>query len=176
MRCTTLKIGETTAIVCSRPPRARMCRFCHERLATKLCDHVVARADLAPGGNIRTCDAPICEPCSISGGGNIDYCPLHAATHGLRALPPHPAEPRWPHRSHVDLVKAGYTLVHDRQLCRYPECAHPILIYLTPNKRKMPIDADTYRPHWVTCENAKAEQRQKFIERREAAAKQGNLF
>lgn len=60
--------GATMFIKCGRAPR-RICKFCRRNYATLLCD--------APIGNGKTCDAPICPTCAISGGPDTDYCPDH---------------------------------------------------------------------------------------------------
>jgi hypothetical protein len=69
MPCEHVKLGDTWAIVCSGGKKPNWCQFCHERPATKLCDH-----ERAPG---ITCDASICDVCATSGGKDIDYCPQH---------------------------------------------------------------------------------------------------
>jgi len=64
------KNGPVTAIVCShRRGQYKLCRFCSNRLYTRLCDFVVARK--------KTCDAPMCDACATSVGPDLDYCPTH---------------------------------------------------------------------------------------------------
>ena len=69
MPCEHVKFGDTFAIVCGGGKRPRWCQFCHERPASKLCDHKLESG--------KTCDASICEVFATSGGKDIDYCPRH---------------------------------------------------------------------------------------------------
>jgi protein-arginine kinase activator protein McsA len=69
MACEYVKFGNSFAICCSRNKKPQWCEFCHERPATKLCDHKLE--------NGKTCDASICDHCTTNGGKDIDYCPRH---------------------------------------------------------------------------------------------------
>jgi len=77
--------GGNRAIICGT--KAKVCRFCRKRFAKFLCDWKI------PGGNGKTCDAPMCRSCAINVGPEKDLCPPHAkAWHAWkRAHPEHPA-------------------------------------------------------------------------------------
>ena len=68
MTCSTVKIGNTVAIVCTRGQRRRRCAC--GRLATKLCDFPRGRG---------TCSKPLCEACAVAVGPDRDHCPDHGA-------------------------------------------------------------------------------------------------
>jgi len=68
MKCQVLKVGDTTAIVCSRGKRWKKCQFCG-RGASLLCDGAKASG---PRG---TCDADLCATCAVHVGTDRDLCP-----------------------------------------------------------------------------------------------------
>lgn len=88
MRCSTVKIGDTVAIVCGRErPKKRTCSAkrhantsatCHLR-ATLLCDY--PRPDRKSG----TCDKPLCAHHAVEIGPNRHQCPDHPQ--GQKDLP-----------------------------------------------------------------------------------------
>jgi hypothetical protein len=47
-----------------------------------------------------------------------------------------------------ELTAAGYRFVNGSH-CR--GCGKKIQWYETPNKKKIPLDLDTYEPHFATC-------------------------
>ncbi len=70
MTCTTIKVGDMTAIVCSRGRKPRKkCSECGTRPATQACDWKM------PGGG--TCDKPLCRNCSYPPARNKDLCGEH---------------------------------------------------------------------------------------------------
>lgn len=63
-------------IICARGRRGQQrCKFCRQRIATKLCDFRINVGDV---GHTRTCDAPMCSTCATSIRHEVDYCPDHA--------------------------------------------------------------------------------------------------
>jgi RNA polymerase subunit RPABC4/transcription elongation factor Spt4 len=62
--------GLGNAFVRMQAPRKKICRFCHRREATQLCDYPM-------GG--KTCDKPICKECATVVGPDLDFCPDHKA-------------------------------------------------------------------------------------------------
>jgi ribonuclease HI len=75
MSCTLVRIGDTTAIVCTRGARSRSCHC--GLTATKLCD---GRVPGATKGRTRRCDRPICDRHATRVGDNLDHCPECVAT------------------------------------------------------------------------------------------------
>jgi len=75
MACEVKKLGDTTAIICSRGRRPqRRCLHCG-RPADLLCDYPV-RAGAGPVDG--TCSASLCGACTTKRGGG-DLCRPHAA-------------------------------------------------------------------------------------------------
>ncbi len=72
MPCTTVKLGDTTAIVCSRGPRPKRCCACHLQ-GTYLCDW-----KLASGG---LCNKPICPDPATEVAKDKHVCPEHLETY-----------------------------------------------------------------------------------------------
>ena len=51
------------------------------------------------------------------------------------------------------LIATGYRL--ERQsVCRSQKCARMIEWWLTPRGKYLPLDPETYQPHWTTCPDA----------------------
>lgn len=70
MTCRTFKIGDATAIVCSRGERRKRCQVPHcDRPCVVLCD--------APVGT-GTCDRQLCATHRTEVGPDRDLCPAHA--------------------------------------------------------------------------------------------------
>ncbi len=69
MPCTPINLLGGAGFYCSRHLR-RLCRFCHQDVATKLCDFPIS-----PSG--KTCDADMCGKCATNVGPDQDYCPDH---------------------------------------------------------------------------------------------------
>lgn len=69
MVCSTLKIGETVAIVCG--PRARRKRCACGETGRFLCDWKIGKG--------RTCDKPLCKEHAKQVGEDKHICPKHAA-------------------------------------------------------------------------------------------------
>ncbi len=69
MKCSTVKVGGTTAIVCGRQ-RVYSCIECGAP-APHLCDWRL--------GPKRTCDRPLCDTHTVSPAQGKDLCPHHAA-------------------------------------------------------------------------------------------------
>lgn len=76
MPCTIVKVGDATAIVCTRGQRRQNCRWCGSP-STKLCD--ARLSPLAQVTHIKTCDAPMCDVHAKRVGPDRDLCPDHAA-------------------------------------------------------------------------------------------------
>lgn len=68
MPCSTVRVGNSTAIVCGRT-RIPACVKCRA-IADRECDWKIG-----PG---KTCDAPICSDCTTSPAPDKDLCPRHA--------------------------------------------------------------------------------------------------
>jgi hypothetical protein len=68
--CERIAVGGHVAIICGlrRSPQ-RACAFC-DASSTKQCDYPVATS--------KTCDAYMCDSCSIAVGENVDYCLGHS--------------------------------------------------------------------------------------------------
>ena len=76
MPCTPIPGG---GFVCSRGTRRCSVPGCAARMAAKLCDYPVKRADRM--GRVvagATCDAALCAAHAVSVGPDRDYCPPHA--------------------------------------------------------------------------------------------------
>lgn len=74
MTCTKIALpGGGVAIVCTRGQRRKVCGTCKRGTATKLCDFPLKGSKAG-----KTCDAPLCDSCAVSGGPDIDHCPPHA--------------------------------------------------------------------------------------------------
>jgi hypothetical protein len=74
MPCSWIKLpGGGVAIVKHSKMRAPKCRFCPAR-STKLCDGLVGET---LGGELITCDAPICNAHARRVGPDKDFCPDH---------------------------------------------------------------------------------------------------
>jgi hypothetical protein len=71
MACNVVRIGDTTAIVCTGRQRKRPCQSCG-RSAGVQCDFPVTR-----NGTKATCDRWCCDRCAVRVGPNRDYCLPH---------------------------------------------------------------------------------------------------
>jgi hypothetical protein len=78
MACEVKKLGDTTAIICSRGRRPLRCLHCG-RPADLLCDYPVPLS-----ATRKTCDASLCGACTTKKGG-ADFCRPHAALWAERA-------------------------------------------------------------------------------------------
>lgn len=58
-----------------------------------------------------------------------------------------------PLTSHEDYVAAGYVRSDDG-VCRSETCRAPIVWYVTPTNKKIPVDADGKNNHFATCADA----------------------
>jgi hypothetical protein len=78
MSCTVVKVGGTTAIVCTRGERRQPCASCG-RDASIQCDYPVRRKQ--PNGTFKngTCDRHQCEKCATEIAPNVHHCKPHAA-------------------------------------------------------------------------------------------------
>lgn len=73
MACMHVRIGDTTAIVCTRGRGSRSkCMYC-KQTCTKLCDAPM------PGG--KTCDRKLCDGHARRVGDDKDFCPDHALSY-----------------------------------------------------------------------------------------------
>lgn len=70
MACHFVEVDGVRAIVCTSG-RAKRCRC--GRVATRECDWKV------PSRKSGTCDAPVCDRCTLSPAPDKDLCPEHAA-------------------------------------------------------------------------------------------------
>lgn len=71
MACTATRIGDVTAIVCTRG-RSTRCKACPcGRPATRLCDGRVPSL----AGRTRRCDRPVCDAHATPVGVELDWCP-----------------------------------------------------------------------------------------------------
>lgn len=73
MRCATVKIGNTVAIVCGRPRKPKKCQCDPARPATRLCDWKM--------GGGKTCDVALCDICAFAPAHKKDLCPAHKETY-----------------------------------------------------------------------------------------------
>ena len=72
MTCETVDLGNGQfAMVCGGRGRRHNCEFC-SRYATKQCDFPIIK-----GGKQKTCDAHMCDRCSVPQGPGIDWCLPH---------------------------------------------------------------------------------------------------
>lgn len=84
MKCSHVKVGNISAIVCGRDRiRTQSCVKCG-RPADKLCDWKIPRVFENPGisgarPKPATCDVPVCSACTFSPATDKDLCPDHAA-------------------------------------------------------------------------------------------------
>jgi hypothetical protein len=102
MTCQNIKLPNgAQAIVCTRGKRGRkkLCQFCKYYVATKQCDFPLDA--VKANGEIKTCDAFICEYCAVHlEATEIDYCPPHA----LKAKV---AKPLSPNHELLDTIEKG---------------------------------------------------------------------
>jgi hypothetical protein len=63
-----------------------------------------------------------------------------------KASSPFPITPK-------EAIEDGYTLETAGAVCS--GCRAAIDWWITPREKKIPIDAGTFKPHWVSCPNAK---------------------
>jgi hypothetical protein len=75
--CSHVKLPDgSVAIVKHAKRRLPRCKFCNGmREAALLCDFEIGRS---LGGDVFTCDAPVCVPCARRVG-EKDFCPKHPA-------------------------------------------------------------------------------------------------
>lgn len=88
MGCDYVRIGDTTAIVCSRGSRGRgrvqKCQAC-SKLAAFQCDWIIARKLRIQGGrqartDVQRCDAHLCPEHAREIAPNKHVCPVHSIT------------------------------------------------------------------------------------------------
>lgn len=73
MTCSVIKLADGTVAIVKHSNRTMRCGFCRAS-STKLCDAVVGKT---LGGEVITCDKPICDGCARRVGPNKDFCPKH---------------------------------------------------------------------------------------------------
>lgn len=74
MPCRTLKIGNATAIVCSRGQRTKPCYYCGMP-SDFLCDYPVGKTKK---GKKKDCDRALCKNCTQKGvNPEVDFCREH---------------------------------------------------------------------------------------------------
>jgi len=59
-----------------------------------------------------------------------------------------------------ELLTQGYQFQSLRR-CRGKDCGRSIEMWTTPAGKVMPLDPETYQPHWATCPNAQDFKRSK---------------
>jgi hypothetical protein len=79
MVCRSIVIdGKYHGVAYSRGERAKKCRACSGRAATRQCDFPLKGRKAG-----KTCDMNICDDCAVVqvgqtlGGDSVDYCPVH---------------------------------------------------------------------------------------------------
>ena len=60
----------------------------------------------------------------------------------------------WPYKSDDDLRNARYVYIEAAK-CRGVRCAKQVYWYRTPRGALMPIDPETFVPHFATCIDAR---------------------
>ena len=75
MVCSTVKLPDGSVAFVRHSKRTQRCRFCFLS-STKLCDAIVGKT---LGGDVITCDAPICNVHAHQVGPDKDFCPKHSA-------------------------------------------------------------------------------------------------
>lgn len=82
MKCSSIKIGDSYAIVCGRSGPSKKCTDCGRRPVTKLCDYQireVARGKLSDDeyAALTTCSRGLCDDCARRQPQGTDYCRIH---------------------------------------------------------------------------------------------------
>lgn len=60
----------------------------------------------------------------------------------------------WPYNTYEKLVAAGYQFLQTRR-CVSPACRQLIEMWMTPNAKRIPLNAGTLDPHHETCKDVK---------------------